>query len=90
MYYIRFTKNKENLLDSVDFWERKRPSCRATWIDSRVYADELSKVVLVRGTPKGWALGSVNPATRLPLPAGGEFTQPRAHLLADPCTTVVA
>ena len=36
----------------------KRPSCRATWIDSRVYADELSKVVLVRGTPKGWALGT--------------------------------
>ena len=40
----------------------------------------------VQGSPKRLALGCVNPASRLPLAAGGEFTQPRAHLLADPCT----
>ena len=33
----------------------------------------------------GSALGCVNPASWLPLAAGGEFTQPRAYLLADPC-----
>ena len=32
----------------------------------------------------GWALSCVNPASRLALAAGGEFTQPRTHLLTDP------
>ena len=34
-----------------------------------------------------WTLGCVNPASWLPMAAGGELTQPRAraHLLADPC-----
>ena len=40
----------------------------------------------VQGWAKGWALGCVNPASWLPLAARGEFTQPRAHLFADPCT----
>ena len=35
---------------------------------------------------KRWSLGCVNPASWLPLAAVGDFTQPRAHLLADPCT----
>ena len=30
-------------------------------------------------------LGCVIPASWLPLAAGSEFTQPKAHLLADPC-----
>ena len=38
---------------------------------------------------QGWAkelnLGCVNPASWLPLASGGEFMQPTAHLLADPC-----
>ena len=38
-----------------------------------------------QGSAKRWALGCVNPASSLPLSAGGEFTQPRAYLLADPC-----
>ena len=41
-------------------------------------------------TVQRWAkkcsLGCVNPASWLPLAAGHEFTQPRANLLADPCT----
>ena len=35
-----------------------------------------------------WALGCVNPASWFPPAAGGEFTQPRVHLLADPCTYI--
>ena len=31
-----------------------------------------------------WSLGCVNPASWLPLTTWGEFTQPRAHLLAIP------
>ena len=30
----------------------------------------------------------MNPTSWLPLASGGEFTQPRAHLLADPCMLV--
>ena len=41
----------------------------------------------MQGSAKRWALGRVNPAPWLPLAAGGEFTQPRAHLPADPCTS---
>ena len=33
-----------------------------------------------------WSLGCVKPASWLPLAVEGKFTQPRAHLLADPCT----
>ena len=43
----------------------------------------------LQGSAKRWALGCVNSASWLPLAAGwGEFTQPRAHLLADPCPFV--
>ena len=35
---------------------------------------------------KEWTLGCVNPASWLSLAAGGEFTQPRVHSLAHPCT----
>ena len=41
---------------------------------------------LVQGSAKRWTLGFVNPCSWLPLTAGRKFTQPRAHLLADPCT----
>ena len=40
----------------------------------------------VQWSAKRWALGCMNPAFWLPLAAGREFTQPRAHLLVDPCT----
>ena len=40
--------------------------------------------LIYRDLQKG-ALGCVNPASWLPLAAGGEFKQPRAHLLANPC-----
>ena len=43
----------------------------------------------VQGWAKEWALGCVNPASRLPLAAGGEFTQPRARSFAQPCTNWV-
>ena len=33
-----------------------------------------------------WSLGCVNPSSWLPVATGNEFTQPRACLLADPCT----
>ena len=42
--------------------------------------------VQVQGWAKEWALGCVNPASWLPLAAGGEFTQPRAHSFAHLCT----
>ena len=37
-------------------------------------------VHIVQGWAKEWTLGCVNPTSWLPLAAGGEFTQPRAHL----------
>ena len=40
----------------------------------------------VQGSAIRWALGCVNPASWFPLAVGGKFTQPRVHLLADPCT----
>ena len=39
----------------------------------------------VQGWAKEWSKGCVNPASGLPLATGREFTQPRDHLLADPC-----
>ena len=39
---------------------------------------------LVQGSAKRWTLGCMNPASWLPLAAGGMLMQPRAHLLADP------
>ena len=39
----------------------------------------------MQGWAKEWSLGCVNPASWLPLAAGGEFTQPRDHSLAQPC-----
>ena len=39
----------------------------------------------VQGSAKRWFLGCVNPAFWLPLAEGGEFMQPRAHLLDEPC-----
>ena len=39
----------------------------------------------LQGWAKEWALGCVYPASWLPLAAGGEFTQPRAHSFAQPC-----
>ena len=41
--------------------------------------------VQVQGSAKRWTPGCVNPASGLPLAVVGEFTQLRAHLLADPC-----
>ena len=41
------------------------------------------------GSAKRWTQGCVNPASWLPLATGGMFTQPRAHLLPDPCTCVL-
>ena len=46
-------------------------------------------LVHVQGWAKEWALGCVNPASWLSLAAGGEFTQPRAHSFAQPCTFLV-
>ena len=43
-------------------------------------------LVHVQGWAKEWALGCVNPASWLSLAAGGEFTQPRAHSFAQPCS----
>ena len=40
----------------------------------------------VQGWTKKGTLGCVNPASRLPLAAGGEVTQPRARFFAQPCT----
>ena len=40
----------------------------------------------IQGSAIRGVLGCVNPAYVLPLAVGGEFTQPRAHLLADPCS----
>ena len=42
----------------------------------------------VQGSAKRWALGCANPASWLPLTEGRKFTQPRANLLADPCTSL--
>ena len=43
----------------------------------------------IQGSAKWWALGCVNPACWFHLAAGGEFTQPRVHLLADPCISAL-
>ena len=40
----------------------------------------------VQGSAIRWSLGCMNPASWLTLAAGDEFTQHKAHLLADPCT----
>ena len=40
----------------------------------------------VQGWAKEWPLGCENPASLLPLAAGGEFTQPRDYSFAHPCT----
>ena len=40
----------------------------------------------VQGLAERWALGCVNPTSWLSLASWREFTQPRAHLLANPCT----
>ena len=45
-------------------------------------------MVQIQGSAKRWSLGCVNPASLLRLAMGSEFMQPRAHLLADPCTEV--
>ena len=37
-----------------------------------------------------FTVGCVNPASWLPLAVGRKFTQPRAQLLADPCTCLQA
>ena len=42
----------------------------------------------LQGWAKEWTLGCVNPASWLPLVAGGEFTQPRDHSLAQHCTSL--
>ena len=42
----------------------------------------------VQGSAKRCALGCVIPTSWPPLTAGAQFTQPRAHLLADPCRCV--
>ena len=40
----------------------------------------------LQGWAKEWTLGCVNPASKLPLAAGGELTQPGAYSFAQPCT----
>ena len=53
-----------------------------------VYLSDLeviSHVDYVQESENRRALGCVNPASWFSLAAEGEFTQPRAHLLADPC-----
>ena len=45
-------------------------------------------LLYVQGSAKRWALGCVNPDSWLPLAAGGEFTQPRANLLTEPCICI--
>ena len=37
----------------------------------------------IQRSAKRWALGCVNPTSWLPLATGREFTQPRAHLIAQ-------
>ena len=44
----------------------------------------------LQGSAKRWALGCVNPASRLRLAVGDVFMQLRAHLLAYPCTYLFA
>ena len=39
----------------------------------------------IKNWAKQWSLGWVNPASWLPLAAGGEYTQPRDHSFAQPC-----
>ena len=40
------------------------------------------------GLAKEWALGCVNPASRLPLVAGGKFMEPKARSFAQPCRVI--
>ena len=46
------------------------------------------KGFIIQGPAKKLTLGRMNPASWLPLAGERECTQPRAHLLADPCTFV--
>ena len=57
--------------------------------ESHNFASELWKDAL-QSWANEWSLGCMNPASLLPLATGSEFTQPRAHLLADPCTVLFA
>ena len=42
----------------------------------------------IQGSAKEWSLDCVNPVSQLPLAVRGDFTQPRARFLADPCKSV--
>ena len=54
-------------------------------LQSFVYSAKYKHYLLQESVRK-WSLGCVNPASSLPLAAGHEFTQPRAHSFALPCT----
>ena len=43
---------------------------------------------MAQGSAKEWSLGCVNVTLRLPLAEGCEFTQPRVHSSAEPCSSV--
>ena len=45
-------------------------------------------IYTIQGSAKRWTLSCVNPAFWLLLAARGEFTQPRVHLVANPCMYV--
>ena len=72
---IRVDRNRRSLRTAVNMF-----------IASQISPAELiERWIDVQGSANRWALGCVNPAPWLPLASGGEFTQTRAHLLADPC-----
>ena len=72
-----------------------RPKCASyshTWNDKR--GEKIFIAVIydlatrsVQRWAETWALSCVNPAPWLPLAAGREFTQPRARLIAQLCTS---
>ena len=59
-------------------------------VDSKRYKfGWIIRSMYVQGSAIRWDLGSVIPASWPPLTAGARFTQPRAHLLADPSLYVI-
>ena len=56
----------------------------STTAPTRMFSNR--RIVGLHTWTKNWTLGCVNPASTLPLAAGGEFTQPRDHSFAQPCS----
>ena len=65
----------------IRIFDYNRLDCRCCYV-------AYTEVPLIQGLAKRWVLGCVITASWLPLAAGGEFTQPRSHLLADTCIPV--